>query len=408
MTKRNHVVGEVLAEIRPEWGPVEAIITTANNRAVALWCRGHEAQRLVFRGQVLGTANPDTIDLKWSLSVDGSKLAVASRVFDGGEPYYDVTVNGEPAYRTERGFTMHHFDWLDSQRLAWDGWFEKEDEPAPEEENEDRPVIGTRQRRLGRICYFQNGEEIPGFSYEPVWAERMHLALLVQEDGLRYTRHDDGSRSRERPACCDSLHCRCRLDRDEPRAAEEFPEIKMGPDRLQHVSYRGQTGEGFEEIVSTALHHYCFNTDASRVAYIGMRHTGVSKLVGQASDRLIEASLSEDGMPAWWSRPLLLLFVPDFGIGHAWLESGKRYYPVNHDRAWRKGYRGVGDRFFTPRGELVVQAVTANDKMRVVIDEDEGPAFDRIENVRYHPAEAALSYIARDGDKIYRVTVADL
>ncbi len=110
-------------------------------------------------------------------------------------------------------------------------------------------------------------------------------------------------------------------------------------------------------------------------------------------------------------QPLMFAFAmlanPYFGPLHIAHESSIRYFPAvlgpGEDRVWTKGYHWVKAVRLLPDGAVAVAAPSGN-AFHVVIDEEEGPAFDRIENLRVG-SDGVLSYCAVKGEDVYRVTV---
>ncbi len=415
MTDRIHE-RELIAEIKPEWGPLGHLIVSADNRSCALYCGGETAEeeepdpsatiremaerarqdgkeRIVFNGRVQAESDGGHREMLPALSPDGRQLAVARLIYDGAGFRYEIDVNGQPTHRCEKMFFIYTLAWLSDSRLAWYGWFKNED---------------GRSDKEGGHHYFVNGQDVTGqVMFEGVWADRGRHALIVQENGVRFTLNDDSSREHERPACCDSFLCHCRWDPDQPRPA--------GPEEIRdegrsgvRVSFNGLTGPEFDEIENdSGLRSYCLNRDGSRVGYVGIKYSEEAKQLGDAAGKMVEQALERERRgeePSDADELALALFNPYFGAGYAAIESSKRYYPVNGDRAWRRGYEFADDHFFTPADELVVTACEGRGKM-IVIDEDEGPLFDEVYNVRHLAAENCVCYLARKGDKLYRVTV---
>lgn len=405
---------EVVGVCKPEWGRLEQVEASADNRSFALMfgsrVDGEESvdessvetdnkqHHLVYQNELVVSTLDLVREINFSLSFDGKRLAVARLVTESdGIWRYDVSINGQPAYRGESYFFIYRLNWVDNDRLVWSGWFERPDE--------------NRRRGGSDHKCFVNGKDATGsFVFEPVWGERGKSNLIVIENGRRYVVKDDGTRALDRPACCNStIFCRCNIDKESQPQRIRPTEERSGPHNLVSVTYRGVTGEQFDEIENhSGLGTYAFNEDKSRVGYIGIRHSGMANKIGRfVASKMQKAGDKEhrSGKVPWWGWPIALLFNPYFGVGHAWYESSKRYYPVNHGQRWAKGYKYAGDCFFTPANELVV-TVADGKKSRVVIDEDEGPPFDQIFSVRFLAKEDCLTYLAKSGSEIIRVTVS--
>lgn len=390
MPQRAHRI-ERLAAIKEEWGPVRHVMAAPDNTSFVLIAEPEEGvHRVVFGGRVLAETEPHEL-MPMSLSFDGTKLAVARRVAEGGRVRHRIFVNGEPAYEADLS-TLHHLDWLSDRELAWDGWNEGDDGRVDD----------------GGIRRFVNGRDATAtLDFEPVLVDRMRHAIRVKEGSKAYMIHDDGSRTApvtvgpdvDRWHWFDELMPPIRLD---DRARPE--EVWDGARRSVRVRYRGASGPIFDGIESFGgKRSYALNADGRRVAYVGIRYSGVARAMGRAVGAGIERIEGEPkGLSKLWAWPLAFLFNPYFGLGHAFIEGSRRYFPVDHDREWKKGWRFASDHFYTPSDELVVTC-TGGDGSRVVIDEDEGPPFSMIENVRHLAAEDAVCYLASEGEQIFRV-----
>lgn len=378
---------ERLGACDPAWGPLAHVIPSPDNRSYALLTEPLDGMhRIVFRNRIVAESGPYD-PLRFSLSFDGTKLAVARTVIDGGKVTHRIEINGEPAYDVPLS-TVHHLDWLSNDRLAWDGW------------NDDGDG-----RVDGGIRRFVNGAEVTGtLDFEPVIAERGRHAIHVKEGGKAYVVRHDGSRSEPVDVApdADRWHWFDGLwSRDADRPEEEWDE----PRRNVRVSYRGVTGPEFHGIENCGgMRSFALNANRTRAAYVGVRYSAAAAKMARAVGSVIERGESGRGLVGralMW--PVALLFNPYFGIGHAYIESSRRYFPVDHGRQWKRGWRFAHDHFYTPDDELVV---TCNDLggPRIVIAEEEGPAFDAVENVNYLAAEDRVCYLARAGNDILRVT----
>ena len=423
MAKREHT-RELIATLKNEWGRLSrgGIVPSADNRACLLYFGGEEAggeleeeldpsltvkeavaaaqealkECLVFNGRIVAESEGPGFfhhEVLRALSFDGRKLAIGRMTRDDAGFHFEIEIDGVPAYRSEPDMTVYHFEWIDHDRLAWYGWYEDKE--------------GRTDRERG-LQYFVNGQNLTGsFCFETFYPTRGCANLVVQENGVRYGLRDDGSRAWERPACCnDLISCHCRSD-DGTDRRPVYPEELRGKAGGVQVVFNGATGEKFDCLENASgMLTYAFNADRSRVGYVGIRYAKWVGLLGKAAGPIFGRIIdSGEKNPLAWV--VTLLFNPYFGPGTAAVEGSKRYYPVNHDQVWKNGYRFANDQFFTPADKLVVTAYTAmyRGKAMVVIDEDEGPQFDDIVNVRYLAAEGCVCYLGRDGDSIYRVTV---
>lgn len=372
----------------PAWGPLAHVIPSPDNRSFALITEPLDGvHRLVFGGRIVAESGPYD-PLRFSLSFDGTKLAVARAVIEGGKVRHRIEVNGETAYEAPLS-TVYHLDWLSNDRLAWDGWNDGEDGRVDD----------------GGIRRFVNGKEVTDvLDFEPVLAERGRHAIHVKEGGVAYVIRHDGSRSVPVDVApdADRWHWFDGLwPRDDDRPEEEWDEAR----RSVRVRYRGVTGPDFHAIENGGgMRSFALNARRTRVAYVGVRYSDAATAVSRVVGGVIEKAESRRGIFAralQW--PVALLFNPYFGIGHAFIEGSRRYVPVDHGRAWKKGWRFAHDHFYTADDELVVTCADQSGS-RIVIAEEEGPAFDMIENVNYLAAEDRVCYLARAGDDIIRVT----
>jgi hypothetical protein len=345
-----------------------------------------ERRRLVFRDSIAAEEAAAHEMMTHSLSFDGMKLAVCRDLrYSGGEGHA-IFINGERAHDVPFE-TVHYFDWIDNDRLAWECW--------------DRVALREKE---DTIHYFLNGEDLTDrFDFQPVLMDRMRHAIIVTEGETQYTVFDDGSRSPPRPKRDIFSH-----DRDAPRP--ERPEERWDEARRRvRVEWRGSLGPQFDAIESASgLRSYAI--DGDRIAYVGIRYGGVARAMGRSVGAALERIEGEPkGLAKLFAWPMALLFNPYFGIGHAYIEGSRRYFPVNGATPWKKGYRFAHDHFFTPKGELAVTCADPSASLRasgvrVVIDEDEGPAFDQVWNVRCLPT-GEVCYLAKKGEDICRIVV---
>jgi hypothetical protein len=391
MAQRQHHVAH-LAHCPSEWGAVTAVIATADSAAAAFLLETRDSRnRLAFRGRIAAESEHPADMFTFSLSFDGAKLAVASRSRDERR-HNDVSVNGEVLYRMPYD-VIHYFDWIDNERLAWEAW--------------NRDALHAKD---DRIHVFLNGEDRTDFDFQPILLERHAHAVCVREGDVAYVVYEDGSRSEPK-----------RLEGDVSRhdlSRELFPARMLGEGpqvardearrkvRVAHGGYRGPWFDGIEadDGMGSA---FALSADGRRLGYVGMRYSGVANVVSRAFERLMErAEEAEErtGKSPGWAMKLAMLFTPYGGRGHAFIEGSRRYHPVDDRREWAKRYRHAGDQFYTPAGELVVTCADGR-ALRVVIDEDEGPPFDGVHNVRALP-DGRVCYVANRDRDFFRVTVA--
>lgn len=388
MSGNSHCM-ERLGACDPAWGPLAHVIPSSDNRAFALITEPLDgAHRIVFGGRIIAESGPYD-PLRFALSFDGTKLAVARAVIDGGKVSHRIEINGVPAYDVPLS-TVHHVEWLSNDRLAWDGW------------NDDGDG-----RVDGGIRRFVNGKDVTDvLDFEPVIADRGRHAIHVKEGGVAYVIRHDGSRSAPVDVApdADRWHWFDGLWSREERPARPEEEWDEARSRVR-VHYRGVAGPGFHAIESGGgMRSFALNADGTRVAYVGIRYSGAATAMSRVVRGVIERAEGRGGIAAralQW--PIALLFNPYFGVGHAFVESSRRYIPVDNGRAWKKGWRYAHDHFYTPDDELVVTCVDLSGA-RVVIAEEEGPAFDAVENVHHLADDDRVCYLARAGDDLLRVT----
>lgn len=391
MVKREHVQ-EPLGQFEPLYGNPVHVAACADNTSYAVLAEdGAGGSRAVFRGMIVAEWHPHDSP-NFSLSFDGTKFATAERHVEGGKSVYEISVNGEPAYESTLG-TIHYFDWLDDRRLAWEGW------------NKDDGGIDD-----GGIRYFVNGRDVSGkLQFQPVLMGRGRHAVIVHEDGRRYTVFDDGRRSESVDVPMDvSIMSWHEEGWPETRRNREIPETvrdeKTGRVRMR---YRGVEGPWFDEFETMGgMGGTAFDERREKIAHIGCVYAAPARLMGRVvSAVLAKAESVEDGTKhsPLWAWPIALLFNPYFGPGYLYAETSKRFHPVDGAKAWKRGYRAVRDLFYAASGSLA--AVVASGRgMRLVIDEDEGPPFDEIYNARAGK-DGKVTYLARTGNQFVRVTV---
>src|SRR5687768_16725241 len=249
MSQRAHLL-QRLGPIKEEWGPLRHVMAAADHRSYAILTEPKEGvHRLVFRDRVIAETGPHDL-MPSSLSFDGSKLAVARRVIEGGRVRHRVEVNGEPAYDVDLS-TLYHLDWLDNERLAWDGWNEGGDDRIDD----------------GGVRRFVNGADVTDrLDFEPVLVDRMRHAIRVREGDQAFMIFDDGSRSEAVRVASDTDRWHWFDGGPGARERPERPEETWdGARRSVHVRYRGVTGPMFDGIESFGgMRSYAMNRDGRR------------------------------------------------------------------------------------------------------------------------------------------------
>jgi len=385
-------------------GKVEQIICSHDNRSCVLVAvKGLQSPlfmdpgnitRYVFNSAVVAEEHFEKCSrMICAMSYDGTKFAVAERQFLDERHVHAIKINGEQQHVIPCD-TIRELVWLDDEHLACMAY-----------NNHDcRPSRRRRNKRAPGGC-FVNGKMVRGLEIEQVWGADMRLVTMVREGGLQHTLFDDGSRTEPKP-----------YDPENPyHAPHETPteqpqEIWNDLRNEVYVKYLDapcpRTFHAIESFGGTRPH--TLNDKRTKVAYVGMRYPYLARQAQKLAGMVINRAGSREvrGLSAslldW---PVALLFSPNFGPAHFAIESSRRFFPVNHDKAWTKGYKAVTDYFLTPKDQLMV-TVSDGKTQRVVIDEVEGPAFDQIANVRYLKSEDRVCYMARRGNLVYRVTVS--
>jgi hypothetical protein len=408
----------------PALGHLKHLIPNHDNRAYFCIYETGEADSereyaFAFMGKVAARHKAMACE-HWALSYDGKKLVVTSQGRRNGKPESQIFINGELAYTVPHD-VIYHMAWLDNDRLVCECW---------DDDDISLPTPG--------LWYYINGEEMVGFSFDECRTTEGRQILRVREGDRVFTIDDTGAHSEPEEAIFDengrfsfSFHETSRWWRSEEREKSyEIARTGKRPDPLppdadargmklsdlnlygllddhdgQQVTWRGEAGPKFDEIENGGgIRKYAFNADMMRIAYIGINYAGWARLMTEkvVVPLFLRAEEREDteGKPPWWSWPLVMLFNPTMGVGYAVSESTRRWIPVDNGRAWKKRYEYAHHHFYTPSDNLVVTCYRGN-KVMVVVDEDEGPAFDQVWNVRYD--HGCVSYLARLGDKILRV-----
>lgn len=386
MARREHLQ-EPAGRFDPLYGHLTHVTACADNSSHAFLAEdGGGGQRAIFKGKIVAEWHAHDSP-KFTLSFDGSKFASAERHVEKGARRYDISVNGEHAYESALD-TVHYFDWIDDERLAWEGWNDGED----------------------GIRYVVNGNDVTGrLQFQPVLMGHGRGAVIVHENGKRYVVFDDGSRSTAIDVPMDVGIMSWREEGwPESRRNRVFPEtVRDEKTGRQRVRYLGTEGPWFDEVTTDGFGGgLAFDGAKQKVAHVGCDYGGPAKLMGRLVGAVMQrADAGEDRgkRSSLWSWPVALLFNPYFGPGYVYAEASKRYRPVDGAKPWKRGYRRVHDIFYAPSGSLA--AVVGDSRgMRLVVDEDEGPAFDEIYNAR--PAkDGRICYLARRGNDFFRVTV---
>jgi len=327
----------------------------------------------VFGGNVVGQLTArHVMQTLWSMSFDGTKLAVAIPGHDDkGDWHHKILINGELVHEVKLN-RFYMMQWISNDELAWHGW------------NEDH-----RGRPVGDHKFFVNGEETTGkIEFECFYPSRDVPWFTVFREGQCTMMNEDGSTAEQ----WEAEHKGWRNSHWE----KDGLEIQERPDELEdiidydhrgvRIKCRGVTGPRFDELHSIVgdLQVFSYTRDRSKVGYVGKRFPFYSYPL-QLAGFLV----------AFISRQ-----VPDYHAD----SPGGRYHPVSNGREWRRSYRYIHDHLYTSDGEFVIVAHTSHGQ-RVVIEEVEGPFFDEVHHPRYFEDEGCLCYIGRLGNDYYRVTV---
>lgn len=376
-----------IGTFNPEWGHIYAVFSAFDNSSIAFMTYigdyNTEHMRVIFKDRVLADGHGANVESAFSF--DGKKMAVAIK--EGNPLRYVIYINGAKFYELDPIYdNLYHFMWISNDELAWEAWI-LEDNNGPIKENHK----------------YINGKKVSDFGITPFGYGRTSQ-IFVKSGNEEFIVFDDGSRSEVQPL---RKHWPFGLPTtttdDSPQPEKEYNEQI---DRVR-VVFNGHKGPWFDDIESGGgLRTFAFTDDQSKLAYLGIRYAKITNLIaplfGKALERAFEIE-DKTGKVPWWAKPLTLLYNPYFGPLHALAEMSKRWYVVDNGHMWKKAYHQALDHFYTPNGQLVVTVLDDN-KNRVVIDEDEGPAFDCIQDVRYLPDEGCISYIGRLGNEYFKVT----
>ncbi|MBI2056121.1 MAG: hypothetical protein HYT37_01970 [Candidatus Sungbacteria bacterium] len=391
MKKYRHIP-HVVAVHQKEWGMIDPLMVISNcDHGGCIYQTAADQRdkiKLIFGNKVMAEVHYMS-DKNIALSPDGKKLALCNM---DSEQKYVVSINGEVKYEVLSD-SVYSIEWLDNERLVWQGWNKYES-------NHD--AKGTR--------YFLDGKDVTGtLRMEHFLDERMTRMVAVEEDGIQYVIRADGSVSEKVPAGAnvpqdhsfDEWNSTL-FNRKNNAAPRTYCNEDL--DKIEIIFDQAGTLQ-FDTIGYNHGVHFMFNNDGSKVACIGIRYSPLARKVGI----FINKALRDMDESKWWNHlwgwPAALLFNPYFGPGHILVELTKRWYPVNNGHVWQKGYMFAYDHFYTSLDQLAVQ-VQEGQKWRVVIDEDEGPLFDRVYNPRCLDRNGPkLFYLGLSSDTFYQVEV---
>ncbi len=396
MTQHEHIA-ELVGTYKCEEGwYLQDVETCGNNTSFAVFETDNRktAQRILLRGEQVIDLGPRLP--AFSLSSDGKKLATAKPVFGERALSHEIAVNGEVVF-TSTLSTISHLVWLDADRLAWEGWNESKNSAIDED--------GIRT--------FVDGVDVTGTLEFEIVLVNQRLVTVVREIGIEhdgvYAIYDDGT----------TTPTRLSMKADESSSHRwhdwvweqgERPEIDTDPiTGMSRVRYQGNVGPWFKGIENAgSMTEFTYSADQTKVAYVAGEITGLGAMLGrvaQSYSARIEASEEANGSREeipWWGAPFVKLFNPYNGPLYALWERSTRLRPVDGDRPWKKRYTGVGGMFYTSDGELAA-VVQDGQKVRLAINEDEGPAYDAIHNARDNGT--GVHYLAQKGDHFFRVAV---
>ncbi len=394
----------------PAWGEVYCLVASPSNSGFCYIARNRNGdERFIFENKI--AVEFDRFGRKqFALSPDGKKLAIATQIYkeDLGRCESVISINGVEKYRTDLEL-VYRLHWLGNDRLLWTGWT-----------NNNSGHIDDRGIRV-----FDNWNEVTGnLNFENVLLDhRMTEGVYVRENGFVKLYSDDGVVLESIPDNGGKLMFDARRDCGLDAPKNELPQLIWnngnpweGDRRDYNLTYHGRSLPIFDAIHrENGMPEYAFSEDRSKVAYIGVNYSWFARNLGKAvgkgcawgekgEDKKVKGFGKYARLAVMW--PLVLLFNPYFGPGNMYLETAKRYYPVNDGKVWKRGYVFAWNHFFIPSGELAITAAKSRfGGQYVVVEEEEGPEFDEVYNVLWVSAENRLSYIGRRGNDFYRVTV---
>lgn len=380
---------KMIGEYRKAWGPILSLSATVDNASYALVTEPRPGIEHVYYRDMLMAQDGGGQTAHARLSYDGERLAVIKTTAADRRTTVVVEVNGAVLH-TIPNMAARDIAWLEDGRLVWSC-----------DEVHDGRIGGSR------IHFFLDGRDM-GDALEFQWTldGNGQYLLRMREGDTVYQLAPDGSRTwtANPPArtCPSEWHLHAASSRLQRNSAMPPKILEDKKDGKVRVSYRGAAGPAFDAIARrSSKSTFCANDDASAIAYVGVRLTdGGARL--QRTKAALERLEKKPGRVAKLaSWPHLLFFHPEFGLGHFAIERSRRYFPVNHDRAWAKGYRSVINLFYTPASTLVAHCETDHGEC-VAIDEREGPLFERIANVRPLGTGGLISYLALDRGMVLR------
>lgn len=415
---------DLIAAHDPANGPIEHVSPSWDNQTVAIRTDdGQGKMRLIFQDTVT-ESGMGACDLGFDMSPDGKKVAT-HRMMVARDPRatisHEILINGVVTYRVPFE-TIHYMNWIDSDRLAWHCW------------NRD-----DLHQETDKIHTFVNDVEQDDerFEFQPFGGDRN--GVVVRENGVAYCIYDDGEKTEPVP-CEDgrkgldlmSTICPPRNYEDIQRESAQVvrPEKNGRRSRHCHVVYRGVEHQvGFPGIGNGGGSDFTYSDDKSKVGYVGFHQSWSAWIVEHVVflgifgtlEWMREAGFGEKPGAyrktirplAWPSRilefvflPLAMVFGPYGPLGKL-DERTRTYFLVDNGRVWKKGYRYAREQFYLPDDRLVA-LVSERNGDKVVIDQVEGPLFDRIENVRWNAAERCVCYLGSRGNEYYRVTTEPL
>lgn len=304
------------------------------------------------------------------MAPDGKQLATARCVAKkDGEPEYQILINGRGVYSCP-GEALTSLLWLDESTLIWHA-----------------SQHGRRERSADEGLWYRNGQALPNGAFgcevlRDQQGRRWHAVMLGEKV---YRVSLDGAWSQAMPLSSAHRNHWWELTREEPFSFDEPPHQLIRYDcvrrPVKQVQYR-------EELLPALFSEFLplkgggwfrLNEEASRVAFVGSRCS-------------------------WTSEQFPFVYPVAVRLAQLY-KSRATVYVVDHDQTWKRSYQAVGSLFYTPFGQLVAVVKKANNKICVVIDQQEGPCFESVKNVRVSSQECAVCYLAQRGDKVFRVTV---
>lgn len=409
---------EKLFEHEPTRGDIYILQSSRDGASVAyMACQDpggtYGSPKIVWNGRVMAesTSLIGVGEMDMCLSPDGRHLAVCRR---GLEPPYHwvIDLDGKLCWYTDLD-TIHHSGWLDNERFAWEGW---------QEDTDGMVKVGIR--------YFIHGDEVTGrLRFSGITdCRRTGLSILDMERAVEYTVWNDGERELESRRI-QTEHGEW-VAEDDWRITGKIPERNPDDqpdkqwDKMTHTcrfAYRRILSQHeFHEIENNGgTRSFVTSHDRDRIGYVGIRYPGWSRRLEDWVAKQLEREEGREDKgkdTSLFGWLLAFLFNPYMGIGLAVVEGSKRYYPVNVryerdeeggsaprlvEHVWGKGYEYANTEFLTPSGELVIIAHEGNASC-VVIDEHEGPKFDRIWNIRHIEGDV-VSYVGLKNNALFRV-----